>query len=234
LKFFLAGAFGYWQDVSGYYTSPPYILSTPLLSGTVLEISNYVRLLAFAAKASNRALMLPLFGTVISKEDEQDGNDEELVEQFIGSEGGKFRSHRRYIWSIVDLESLGKTFEIEILEPNYVSHSTSALISLPSPPLYQLTDLHDTAYLDLHPVWLWKYLMERLISPEFEERRHVSVMTDEGPAGFWSKFGTWEIPQDLVMEGDGKKEVKMCENIEKVPVCGSLCRGVVKPKNDDD
>ncbi|KAH8924511.1 hypothetical protein BT69DRAFT_1349379 [Atractiella rhizophila] len=214
LKFFIAATYGYWQDVGSYYSSPPRILSIASLSGTPAEIQSTVQLLVAAALQSDRALLLPLFADVLAPISPEDGTDDAnpvlsalTVINGDGKEGRGVRLHRRFIWSVIDLERLSLSRPtLALLEPNYLHHTTA-----------NLSDLRP-ADMDLRPLWLWSYLENRLEEETFKERRHVRIVTDEGPAGRWSRYGQWEIPLEW------RTEVEMCQEVEKVSGCKELCR----------
>lgn len=86
----------------------------------------------------------------------------------------------------------------------------------------------------MRPVSSFGYQKDRITSPLFRDKLVVRLSTDEGPRGRWScvllsisdlvphvltrdrRYGDWDL--------DGLEPVDMCEQIEKVSQCASLCR----------
>lgn len=123
LKFYIAGAYGGWQDVNNYYTNPPRILIMPSLSGSIQELETLMRLVVGAAIATNRSILPPLSGVFI--------NSPEGETEFLATNGldGTKIAHRKNIWSLFPLEEIEKEYGVTFLEPNYIEHATGYLAS---------------------------------------------------------------------------------------------------------
>lgn len=178
MKFFVAGAYGHWQDINSYYTSPPRILSIPALSGSYEELETTIQLLLAAAKSSNRALLLPSQATLLAPTAEEDGRLPELKPS-----EGTVVAHRRYIYSIFHLEQLEKDSGVQILEPNYIAHAAPHLVQQKKYDM--IADLAAYQELDLRWLWMYKFVEEALEKDHMRDAMHVRISTDEGPDGFW-------------------------------------------------
>lgn len=106
LKFYLAAAYGGFQNVDNYYTSPPPLLIAPNLVGSIAELTQLMSIVVAAAKATGRVIVPPSQGLFI---------DEEGV------------GYRRDVWSLFTLERIEREQGVRFVEPKYIEHATKFL-----------------------------------------------------------------------------------------------------------
>lgn len=157
LKLIIAATEGFKQDVDGYYSRPPRMISLgKSLAGSQEEIAHVFRILVAAGIEMQRSVVLPLDGAFVGPAHEDDGNVERAKTETM--------LHSRWLWSILDLEPLlNDKSPVDLLEANYPAHATKHLRHNAT----ALADLHAVIELDLRPVRSFDDMLEKLDQPYY-------------------------------------------------------------------
>ncbi|GAA97366.1 uncharacterized protein L969DRAFT_74430 [Mixia osmundae IAM 14324] len=213
LKFYLSAVYGYWQNVNGYYTRPPQIITMPEISGTKVQVRRQIRMLIQLAQITGRAIQPPLVVTIFSadltpewpKWGDRIQALPEPVPQRASTEPMELSVHRRHWWSTVHVQEVRNTFNVTVLEPNYIAHalthkqSTKTVFALTSP-----------GNLDLF--WYrgrFDLLTEAITSDHYMQQQVISI-TDP--------------TRSLATLPVRGKELRLCSRLEMGYQCYNLCQ----------
>lgn len=213
-KVTLAKAMGYWNDIDGYYSRYPRVLTVPHMTGTKAQVSHQLRILLAAAHYTNRLFQPPAY---ISFTD-------------IPTDEGNTSAAREF-YSAFPFDYIEEKIGDEILEANFVEH---AIHNALKPSVLEIgrfraeeeMSAHDRemlvrlslpAEIDVRHVENLRVLVEKIES-KAASRQVVSLINFDFPALHKDEnWRVWRTPENL-------QGIKNCGFVGLPPKCTQLCR----------
>ncbi|GAA98903.1 uncharacterized protein L969DRAFT_538472 [Mixia osmundae IAM 14324] len=178
----LAATHGFTQDIDSYYSKPRKILSLDALTGTEAGLQGFLAIAVGLAADSGRDLLLPPTALYLNTS----------VQPNL---------RNRDIWAVLPIEETSQEYNVDILEPRYLSHAH--------------TNSHrDTLVLDIQLRPTYTQLVDALNSPLYDAAGTVALSLGAMPTA--PMFNWRDVPAQY-------KRLKLCYDLWRTPGCDISC-----------
>ncbi|GAA98522.1 uncharacterized protein L969DRAFT_104055 [Mixia osmundae IAM 14324] len=169
LKQYIAAHYGYLQNLDGYYSRPPLMITADVIAGDYRQLNAAATILMAVAAATGRAFLPPSHAVL-----HQAG-----------------QTFTRPIWSVFRLDYLQRENRIDLLEPNYVIHAAHHLAK--EGDLDTIAELSDVLEINIRQLWSLEDLIELIQSADIS-RHKIIKLTNWG----WTfAHMQWPLPQRI-------------------------------------
>ncbi|BGP14650.1 hypothetical protein JCM10213v2_002599 [Rhodosporidiobolus nylandii] len=223
VKLFVAMSEGFWNDLDGYYSRPPPLLSIDHLSGSQTDLKQLFRILLTAAHYTRRAITLPSHATILDLP--------------LTSTSPVRASYSAFPLSQLAGAPSAGPIDVRILESGYVEHAMAHLLGVSALNASErrtdgwweslgqvererreakVVELTRVAELDMRQTPTLSSLLTRLLNdPTFTSASHIRLMNFDWPD--FQRWRDWALPATL-------DSVGTCARLAELPACDQVCR----------